>query len=522
MVAYEAGAHVKLAEMLDRSTDASAMAELPHLVGLDKVSKIRSTLKPHQQAVVDVLQQQSGVLAAHGVGTGKTLSSIAAAHSLGMPIEAVVPASLQENYLKELTKHVSGKQPARVRSYEKATTEKEIDPNALMVLDEAHRIRNAMGTRSRTVHGLGRMAKKRLALTGSPVYNRPADIASLVNFVAGKDVLPTDPKLFNKMFIGERQIMPSLMAQLRGVQPGVEEFLRNDPYLFKQLKKYVLYEGPSKDNPDFPTRTDEVVHVPMSKVQSRVYSGLLKRLPIWAQYKFKKGLPPSKQESKELNAFMGGVRQASNTPTPFLHKLTPEDEREHTPKINAAVEDIKKRIKANPRHRAVVYTNYVDSGVRPLSQRLREHGIAHKVFKGGMPRAERKAVIEEFNKGKTPVLAITSAGTEGLDLKGVRAVHILEPHFNQEKIEQAIGRARRYKSHAHLPEDERKVRVMHYAAQPRAGLLRRIFTKTKSTPGVDEYLMAMAARKGRLGSQLRDMMEQATAARMRTLPHLTN
>jgi hypothetical protein len=41
-------------------------------------------------------------------------------------------------------------------------------------------------------------------------------------------------------------------------------------------------------------------------------------------------------------------------------------------------------------------------------------------------------------------------------------VHILEPHFNDEKINQVIGRAARYESHANLPEEDRNVQVYKY------------------------------------------------------------
>jgi len=495
------------------------MVQVPvHLEGSVKAAKVKAELQPLQRNVVEALRRSPGLVAAYGTGTGKTLASIAAAHELGMPIEAIVPAALQENYAKEIAKHVEGEQPARIRSYEKATKDQTIDPNALMVLDEAHRIRNAMSSRSATLQGLAPHAQKRLALTGSPIYNRPADIASLVNFAAGKEVLPSNPKQFKKMFIGERKLMPSLYAQLRGVQPGVEEYVKGDPYLYEQLKKYVLYKK-DQGNEHFPKQDDEVVNVPMSKVQNRVYRGLLRRLPFWAQYKFKRGLPPSKREARELNAFMGGVRQVSNTPSGFLRKLTPEKEREHTPKINKAVETIRKNLKKNPRHRAVIFTNYLQSGVDPIERRLREAGIPHAVFKGGLKPEERKQIVHDYNTGKTPVLAITSSGAEGLDLKGTRAVHLIEPHFNDEKIQQVIGRARRYKSHEHLPEDERKVKVLHYAAQPRAGLLKRLFTKQKHVPGVDEYLMGLSHRKAQLGKQLERMMQIATKERLRA-PHM--
>ena len=60
------------------------------------------------------------------------------------------------------------------------------------------------------------------------------------------------------------------------------------------------------------------------------------------------------------------------------------------------------------------------------------------------------------------VILISGAGSEGIDLKCVRQVHILEPWYNLNRIEQAIGRAVRTRSHCALPFKERNVEIyMH-------------------------------------------------------------
>jgi hypothetical protein len=59
------------------------------------------------------------------------------------------------------------------------------------------------------------------------------------------------------------------------------------------------------------------------------------------------------------------------------------------------------------------------------------------------------------------VLLITGAGGEGLDLKGIRKVILLEKGWTVSSEEQVIGRAVRYRSHEHLPVDERYIDVYH-------------------------------------------------------------
>ena len=74
---------------------------------------------------------------------------------------------------------------------------------------------------------------------------------------------------------------------------------------------------------------------------------------------------------------------------------------------------------------------------------------------------------------KVKVILISKAGSEGLDFKNIRQVHILEPWYNMNRIEQIVGRAVRYKSHCEkntnapagkerLPFEERNVEIyMH-------------------------------------------------------------
>jgi hypothetical protein len=60
------------------------------------------------------------------------------------------------------------------------------------------------------------------------------------------------------------------------------------------------------------------------------------------------------------------------------------------------------------------------------------------------------------------ILMITSAGSEGINLRNTRYVHIMEPYWHPVRVEQVIGRARRICSHQGLPEELRTVEVFIY------------------------------------------------------------
>ena len=60
------------------------------------------------------------------------------------------------------------------------------------------------------------------------------------------------------------------------------------------------------------------------------------------------------------------------------------------------------------------------------------------------------------------VVLISQAGSEGLDFKAIRQVHILEPWYNVNRLEQIIGRAVRNFSHKDLPFSNRNVQIFLY------------------------------------------------------------
>lgn len=69
---------------------------------------------------------------------------------------------------------------------------------------------------------------------------------------------------------------------------------------------------------------------------------------------------------------------------------------------------------------------------------------------------------DNINGEKVKVILISMAGSEGLDFKNIRQVHILEPWYNTNRIEQIIGRAVRTCSHKLLPFAERNVMIFLY------------------------------------------------------------
>jgi len=92
---------------------------------------------------------------------------------------------------------------------------------------------------------------------------------------------------------------------------------------------------------------------------------------------------------------------------------------------------------------------------------------------------------DNMNGEKIKVILISRAGSEGVDLKFIRQVHIMDPWYNMNRIEQIIGRAVRSFSHKDLPFEKRNVEIFMHAS----------LLKDEQIESADLYIYRMAEYK---------------------------
>jgi superfamily II DNA or RNA helicase len=121
-------------------------------------------------------------------------------------------------------------------------------------------------------------------------------------------------------------------------------------------------------------------------------------------------------------------------------------------------------------------------GVSPLAARM-EKALRARAARGAAEAPPRYAIIsgdvkpedririqEVFNSPQNAhgelirALLVSKTGAEGLDLKGVRQVHIFEPYWDKSREDQVKARGVRLGSHDHLPVEEREVQPFLYIA----------------------------------------------------------
>lgn len=110
------------------------------------------------------------------------------------------------------------------------------------------------------------------------------------------------------------------------------------------------------------------------------------------------------------------------------------------------------------------------------------------------------------------VLMITKSGAEGISLKNVREVHVMEPYWNHIRIDQVIGRAVRTCSHIDLPKNERNVKVYIYCMKASQKQLENSFSVRSGDKGhtSDQHIYLMAKKKATIINQFLDLMKKAS------------
>jgi hypothetical protein len=171
----------------------------------------------------------------------------------------------------------------------------------------------------------------------------------------------------------------------------------------------------------------------------------------------------------------------------------------------------------NAKH--MVFTFFkTKGGVNLVNSLFKMCGIKTEIYSGDISDSRRRIILKEFNAEKNrygdkiKALLVTEAGAEGINVLETQHMHILESSTREMKIQQAIGRIVRYKSHMvegrkPMPKSEQVVHVWRYwsimNAMPTViareitndnGLIEKLTKTVTNKTGVDQILY----NKGRI------------------------
>jgi hypothetical protein len=241
-----------------------------------------------------------------------------------------------------------------------------------------------------------------------------------------------------------------------------------------------------------------------------------------------------------------------------LEYLTTEPDKleKYSPKYNTILESIKKN-----KGTSFIYTEYKTlEGIATLSIVLKANGYAPFLLKknsageyiqdyenpedvkkpkfafwgGGKPEESeilRKVYNNEFEdlpktlkeqlektsktnlRGESiELLLTTKTGAEGIDLKNVRQVHIVEPYWNPVRIKQIKGRAVRVGSHIQLPKKERNVEIFLYLSTITDAMKKtdKVIQMDKGGTTSDEVLYELSQKKLKVMNTLLQLIKEAS------------
>jgi superfamily II DNA or RNA helicase len=477
---------------------------------LDKQADLRPDiqLQPHQeriQATVD--DENPRMLVYHGLGSGKSLSAIAAAEAAKKKYNEdygiVAPASLRGNFQKEIEKFTTGSSPEILSYTGLGLGKKFTNQPQTLIMDEAHRLRNPGGAAAQAARQAADNAKRLLLLTGSPITNSPSDLANLISLVAKKNISPQE---FERKYVGYKQVHPGLINYLSGVKPGVKPVIKNENELRELLKNRVDYQ-PSK-TPEGVNVNEEKIQVPLSASQQKIQKALRTKIPPAFLWKLDKEFPLSKDELAKLNSFLTGLRQNSVSPRPFRADNDSFKSFQQSGKLQEAYKQFRNLLDSDPRKKAIIYSNHIGAGIEPYAAALDKYNVPHGVFHGGIPMKARQQALADYNAGKLRALLIGPAGAEGLSTKGTNLIQLLDPHWHESRTQQARGRGLRFDSHDDLPEELKNVHVQRFISKSEEpSFLGKLMGYRRERTG-DEILERLSNEKEKLNERFRQLLRE--------------
>ena len=457
-------------------------------------------LKNHQTKTRNFVKQEEspGVLVYHGLGSGKTLTSIAIAQNSESNVVVIVPASLIDNYKKEIEKFGNNLKNFTIMSFEKSAKLNLNLKDKILIVDEAHRLRNPYRMDAKNIINSSKEASKIILLTGTPFVNRPSDIAPLINIIKRSNVLPLK-KSFDEKYV--KVITEEIKTPVKLFGKTIytkSTFIKtlgiNDKDDFKEKVSGCVSFFQNENVSNYPSKTTHFKPVKMSSLQYELHKKIEDANLSKSEIKLLKNNytvqddENSKGAAQRLNAYLSGTRKISNVVNG-----------EPSPKMLEILKMVKQAQKP-----VVVYSNFISQGVGLFQTLLKKNGVSNRLFTGSTSQKEKKQIVEDYNSRKFDVLCLSRSGSEGLDLKRTRQVHIMEPYWNSSQLEQVIGRAVRYKSHNSLPLNERNVDIYHWYS-----VYGGVFSTEGNNMSADKYLVNMSKHKEKLISKFIDALKEA-------------
>lgn len=441
-------------------------------------------LKPHQYAPAAAVAAHyqkpktvpKGVLVYYEVGTGKTLAALHAArtfcdltggHVYIITTKANIDATWfrdWEAYKSGLNETVPGLSARYTRALEWGTKDTILNTQLkspyMIVIDEAHLLRNLDSVKAPQVLAICKQADYVMPLTATPIVRTVNNLDALYSFMVGE---------------GEEESVVSVPTP-KGAAEG--DTATSPVEVGQFFNSMVVHQA--QDKTRYPSVTESVVNVPLgNEYELFVKEDADKLKELYQKLKHKRigqerwdttlaRLAALGPEGKIMNPFHVNSRRVCNS--------------------NIKFKMIWDAILSDGDLRVVVFSNFRDEGIDGFFEWTHQNQNFKRTGKREYDYIVRKDADRTYevvlwdNKfydaitkwqhrddNVVKILLISPMAREGLSLKGVRQFHLMEPSWNISDETQAVGRAVRMTSHAHLPLSDQTVHVRRWIATYEGG-----------------------------------------------------
>ncbi len=408
-------------------------------------------LRPYQQRGVGWLlfleRLGLGACLADDMGLGKTAQLIATvqAEPTGDPTLVICPVSVLGNWAREIERFapeltvLTHHGPDRFRADETPFAERARASDVVLstyslvardtahlaevrwgriVLDEAQQIKNPGTATARAVRSLE--ADRRVALTGTPVENRLAELWSIMQFL--------NPGLLGSLAsFTDRFSRPIERDTDEQATATLQRLV--GPFLLRRLKtdKTII--------DDLPDKIEQTEHTPLTAEQASLYQAVVDDLLAAAARE--EGIA----RSGAVLAGIAKLKQVCNHPAHFLGDGSALSGR--SGKLDRVEELLDEIVDAGDK--VLCFTQFAEWGNLLVPHLARRYGTEPLWLHGGVPRAGREEMMASFQDPQGPPIFVLSlkAGGTGLNLTAATHVIHLDRWWNPAVEDQATDRAYR-------------------------------------------------------------------------------
>ncbi len=479
-----------MAQMPEATCDAQVMAARKKLKQFEGITArmepkaFRGTLRPYQREGLGWLHFLSefglGGCLADDMGLGKTVQLLAhmaerrEAKEKG-PWLVVAPKTLIFNWAREAERFTPGMKIVdhtglqRGKSAESfkdadlvlttyATMRMDIEllrkvEFACVVLDEAQAIKNDGSQGAKAARLL--RARRRIALTGTPVENRLEDLWSIFEFL-------------NPGMLGSSRAFKEAARSGAGEANGAEKSgAAGMDVLRRALRPFLLRRTKAKVAPDLPARSEQTVRCELEGAQRTLYDGLrahyreqlLGRVERDGMNKSKMHVLEALLRLRQAACHTALVSSVVIEPKGLLSGKNKEkkgtERTKKTDGTNASGESAKVATLvemleelAQEGHKALVFSQFT-SLLALVKTELDRKKIVYEELDGSTSSKEREIRVDRFQNvavkdgGRGVFLISLKAGGVGLNLTAAGYVFLLDPWWNPAVEAQAIDRTHR-------------------------------------------------------------------------------